>query len=107
MRFHLDEHVDPRIAVGLRRRGIDVSTTNEAHLRTLSDDEQLTYAQATNRVLVTCDAGFVARHNAGVHHQGIVYFHAGSRSIGEVITFLALLAEVLTQEEMIGQLEFA
>ena len=33
MRFHLDEHVPHAIAEGLRRRGIDVTTTVEAGLR--------------------------------------------------------------------------
>jgi hypothetical protein len=37
MRFHLDEHVDFAIARGLRRRGIDVTTTVDAGLRTASD----------------------------------------------------------------------
>ena len=31
--FHLDEHMHPAIAAGLRRRGIDVTTTFEAGLR--------------------------------------------------------------------------
>lgn len=32
IRFHLDEHVDPAIADGLRRHGIDVTTTLDAGL---------------------------------------------------------------------------
>jgi hypothetical protein len=28
IRFHLDENVDPAIALGLRRYGINVTTTN-------------------------------------------------------------------------------
>ena len=40
IRFHLDEHVDPAIATALRRAGIDVTTTNDAGLRT--KDEQKT-----------------------------------------------------------------
>jgi len=30
IRYHLDEHVDPVIADGLRRRGIDATTAVEA-----------------------------------------------------------------------------
>jgi hypothetical protein len=33
IRFHLDENVAPAIALGLRRYGIDVTTTNEVELR--------------------------------------------------------------------------
>ena len=38
IRFHLDEHIDSNIARGLRRYGIDVTTTVDAGLRTKSDD---------------------------------------------------------------------
>ena len=35
IRFHLDEHVDGAVAVGLRRRNIDVTTTAQAGLLAL------------------------------------------------------------------------
>lgn len=37
IQFHLDEHMSKAIAIGLRRRGIDVTTTPEAGL--LGEDE--------------------------------------------------------------------
>lgn len=45
IRFHLDENVDPIIALGLRRYGIDVTTTNDVGLRTQSDEVQLGFIQ--------------------------------------------------------------
>ena len=60
IRFHLDENVNPVIAIALRRYGVDVTTTVEANLRTSSDEEQLTYARRENRVIVTHDDGFFA-----------------------------------------------
>ena len=51
IRYHLDEHIDTAIAVGLRRRGIDVSTTTEAGLLGARDAEQITFATANQRVL--------------------------------------------------------
>ena len=39
IRYHLDEHMDNAVAVGLRRRGIDVTTTVEAGLMRASDQE--------------------------------------------------------------------
>lgn len=51
LRFHLDEQVNPRIAQGLRRRGIDVTTTVGAGLRTVADDVQLAFARQALRVL--------------------------------------------------------
>ncbi|MEH1947825.1 MAG: DUF5615 family PIN-like protein [Nostoc sp.] len=44
IRFHLDENVSNTIAEGLRRRGIDVTTTSETGLIAASDGEQLYFA---------------------------------------------------------------
>ena len=44
IRYHLDEHMDTAIAVGLRRRGIDVATTIEAGLLRASDPKQIAFA---------------------------------------------------------------
>ena len=44
IRFHLDEQVDPEIALQLPRRGIDVTTTVEVGLRTSSDESHRSYA---------------------------------------------------------------
>ncbi len=47
----------PAIAGGLRARGVEAITTAEAGRATqrLSDDDQLAFATASNRVLVTED----------------------------------------------------
>lgn len=58
IRFHLDENVNSTIARGLRQRGIDVSTTQEADLLGVSDIEQLAYAIREGRVIFTEDADF-------------------------------------------------
>jgi Domain of unknown function (DUF5615) len=39
IRFHLDENVSNAVAEGLRRRGIDVTTTSEQGLISVSDEE--------------------------------------------------------------------
>jgi predicted nuclease of predicted toxin-antitoxin system len=59
IRFHFDENVDPAIALGLRRYGIDVTTTNDVQLRTQSDEVQLAFIQETQRVLFTQDTDFL------------------------------------------------
>ncbi len=41
IKFHLDENVNNAIVQGLRRRGIDVTTTPEQSLIGASDEEQL------------------------------------------------------------------
>ncbi|MCX6049510.1 MAG: DUF5615 family PIN-like protein [Chloroflexi bacterium] len=104
--FHLDEHVGHAIARGLRQRGIEVTTTVEAQLRTHDDDAQLTYILQRKCVFVTNDAGFLARSTAGQQHFGLVYYPSSSRSIGEVVTFLTLLYEIMTPDEMINRVEY-
>ena len=59
IRFHLDEQVNPEIALQLRRRGIDVTTTVEVGLRTLSDESQLNFIRQQNRVIFTHDQDFL------------------------------------------------
>lgn len=85
IRFHLDQHIDPGIAEGLRRRNIGVSTTAEAGLMHSSDEEQLAFAQAEGRVIVTRDADFLILNAQGVPHAGIAFLHSKRRSIGRTI----------------------
>jgi predicted nuclease of predicted toxin-antitoxin system len=46
IRYHLDEHVPSAVADGLRRRGIEASTTVDAGLRSATDETHLAYALA-------------------------------------------------------------
>jgi predicted nuclease of predicted toxin-antitoxin system len=71
IRFHLDENVSNAIAEGLRRRGIDVTTTPETGLVAASDAEQVAFALSQNRVIFTHDDDFVVLHQSGVTHSGI------------------------------------
>ena len=50
MRFHLDENIDSDVALGLRIRGVDVSTTADANLFGARDEQQLEFARAAGRV---------------------------------------------------------
>ena len=59
IRFHLDENVDPVIAVALRRYGADVTTTDEEGLLGSDDETQLAFAKREARVSVTHDDDFL------------------------------------------------
>jgi predicted nuclease of predicted toxin-antitoxin system len=100
IRFHLDENCPRAVALGLRRRSIDVTTTPEAGLLEVSDDEQTAYALAAGRVIFTQDEDFLAIHASGIPHAGIAYCKKVSRSIGEMIRGLVLIWEVYGQEEV-------
>jgi hypothetical protein len=106
IRFHLDENVSQAIAEGLRRRGIDVTTTPEVGLMAATDEAQVEFAQQQGRVIFTQDADFLRLHQAGVFHSGITYCVQGSRSVGEIIRGLVLIWELLEPEEMMGKVEF-
>ena len=82
IRFHLDENISQAIANGLRRRGIDVTTTPQESLIGKSDEEQLAFAVSQKRVIFTQDTDFLRLHQQSVSHYGIVYCQQRSKSIG-------------------------
>lgn len=55
---------------------------------------------------MTHDTDFLLLASTTNDHPGIVYCDKTARSIGEIIRGLILIYEVLTQEEMVGQVEF-
>lgn len=106
IRFHLDEDVDPAIAEGLRRRGIDVTTSQEVGLLGAPDPMQLAYAETESRVLFTHDDDHLTLHSQGVQHAGIAYCHRLRRSLGEIVDSLVLIWEVCEPDEMKNRVEF-
>lgn len=106
IRFHLDENCHGAVAEGLRRRGIDVSTTQEAGLLSAPDGRQLDHAIAEGRVIFTQDRDFLRLHAGGVAHSGLAYCDKEARTIGAIIRGLTLIWEVLEPEEMINRVEF-
>jgi len=106
IKFHLDENVRNSIAQGLRRRGIDVTTTPEESLIGISDEAQLEFAISQSRVIFTQDTDFLRINSTNKNHPGIVYCSQGSKSIGEVVKGLVLIWELLEPEEMLGRVEF-
>jgi uncharacterized protein with PIN domain len=106
LRFHLDECVAGAIADGLRRRGIDVTTTRESGLISSGDLDQLAFATREERVLITQDSDFLRLAHESRPHRGIAYYAPGSRTIGELISRLVLMHAVLSADEMIGTIEF-
>src|SRR4051812_3701808 len=106
IRFHLDENNHRAIAEGLRRRGINVTTTPEAGLLGATDEQQAAHSLAEGRVLFTQDRDFLRLHAAGVPHAGIAYCEKNTRSPGEIIQGLVLIWEVLEPEEMAFHVEF-
>lgn len=106
MRFHLDEHVDRAVSEGLRRRGIDVTTTPDAGLRTSSDMAHIEYSRRTGRIIFTEDEDYLVLSKSGVEHCGIVYCHPSTLTIGQIIEYLVLIDACMAEEDMRNHIEF-
>jgi predicted nuclease of predicted toxin-antitoxin system len=106
IKFHLDEHIDPVIAIGLRRRRIDVTTTVDAGLLGALDIEHVEFAKLDHRVILTYDPDFLRLAVSGVEHDGIVFVYAVTRTIGQIIEYLAIMHGCMDAREMINHVDY-
>jgi len=107
--LYLNEHVQVSLAEGLRTRGLDVMTTQEAGSYSLDDIGQLNFAAKEGRVLLS----FNKRHFAKIHyewmdkgrpHAGIIL--SDQLTIGIIIRRLMRLYFSLSREDMQNRLEY-
>ncbi len=105
IKFHLDENVSNAIANGLRKRGIDVTTSPEEGLIGASDTQQLAYALEEKRVIFTFDDDFLSLAATGIEHWGIIYTPQQRQSTGKVISNLIIVWECLESEYMYNNIE--
>ncbi len=75
---YTDENVDHRIVSGLRRRGVDVLTAQEADmLGPIPDEQHLSFATSQVRALLTADADLLAISHvwstAARVHAGVIF----------------------------------
>jgi predicted nuclease of predicted toxin-antitoxin system len=106
IRLFFDQHQPSGVARGLRRRGVDVLTAQEAGRCGLPDPNQLQFATAEDRVIMTFDADYLALHASGVAHAGIVWCRATKYTIGQLIQFLFLLHQVADRDGMRNFVEY-
>jgi predicted nuclease of predicted toxin-antitoxin system len=106
MKFHLDEHVDPAIAQGLRLRGIDVTTTNDVKLLGAPDSAHVEFALQEERVIFTNDSDFLRFASTGISHAGIAYCARNSRTIGHIVRHLCLMHDCLESQELRSRVEY-
>ena len=105
IRRHLDENVNPAVADGLRRRGINVTTVRDRGLLAEADRVQFLFAQDSSRVLVTHDRDFLIMARTGVGHCGIVYSPVNAK-VGDILRGLMMIVDVLTPDDMRNPIEF-
>jgi Domain of unknown function (DUF5615) len=95
----------------LRLRGVDAETAAGAGMLERDDEDQLAYAAAKRRVLVTSNAAhFALLHRqyleTGRTHAGIVVVHQQRYAAGEVIRRLLRLVATRTADDVRDQLEY-
>ena len=112
IRFFFDEHVPAADADALRARGIDVVTTDEAGRLRYPDDDQLRFATANGRVMVTHDSDYLALAAqflaAGEAFAGVAYSHPNKylHDIGGLVRALHLIHGAMTPDEMKNHVEY-
>jgi hypothetical protein len=105
IKFYADVHIAEAVAKALRGEGIDFVRAIERVAQDAPDETHLKAAFHESRVIVTQDADFLALHESGVKHCGIVYFPQGA-GIGYIVSQLLLLFSVCSAEELVGRVEF-
>ena len=105
IKYYLDEHAPRAVTEGLRRRGVDALTVQDAGLQGAGDEQHLAFAVGEGRGIFTQDADFLRLHAAGRPHRGIVYAPQQT-PVGYVIRGLMLIYDVLAPEDMINQWSF-
>ena len=106
IRFHLDEHVSHAVADGLRRIGMDVTTSTDARLLGAADTAPIAFGPAQGQVIFSEDEDSLVLAAAGMPHAGLAYSHQNTRSIGQIIRALEFLWEVYEPDEMRNRIEF-
>jgi hypothetical protein len=104
--FYADEHFPGPASQALRRRGVDVLTTQEAARCGLPDVAQLAFATAQGRVILTFDSDYLVLHQSGTQHAGIAWCPERKYTIRELIQAVLLLHGVLDRQSMHNHVEY-
>lgn len=94
------------IAPQLRVKGITVITVRELNLLGETDINHLLNASKMGYVLCTHDKDYLRLASEGVEHAGIVIGKWLKHNIGDWVTALTLIYDVLNPEDMINRIEY-
>ncbi len=106
----MDVHVPTVITQALRRRGVDVLTSQEDGTRESADEELLQRADALGRVLVSQDSDLLRIahrwQNENRRFSGVIFARQQGISIGQCAADLDLIAECCREDELVNQVLF-
>lgn len=108
--LYMDVHIPSSITEGLRRRGIDVLTSQDDGTREAEDETLLARSTKLNRILVTQDEDLLSISSIWQSHgkpfSGVIYAHQLGPGIGKIVEDLELLALCALREELESQVIF-
>src|SRR4051794_41003535 len=96
----MDQNFPIPASNGLRQHGVDVLTAQDAGPCGKTDPDQLAFATAEERVLVTFDPDFLVLHHSGASHAGIAWCPERKYTIGQLIQALLVIHGVLDRDAM-------
>ena len=103
-RFYMDVHVPSAVTEGLRRRDVDVLTSQADGTHETDDEALLQRATRLGRILFTQDDDLLAItsrwQREGRNFAGLIYSHHLGPGIGSVIEDLELIAVCARDEEV-------
>ena len=106
--LYMDVHVPQAVTNQLRRRGVDVVTTNDDGTGLLGDESLLSRSTELKRLLVTQDIRFCVRatdwKRDGKHFAGLAFAHPLSITIGQFVRDLELIAKASLDGECDNQI---
>jgi predicted nuclease of predicted toxin-antitoxin system len=108
-KIHLNEHLAPRLSKALRKRGYDVTSSQETGMLTEPDRQQLAFAVSEQRAILTFNTDdFIALHNeylsAKKEHWGIIL--STRVSIKVLLHRLLRLLDTLPADELKNQMRW-
>lgn len=96
------ESVTTDIAAGLRRRDRDCTTTQELGMLGASDDEQMAYCRAENRIIISADTDFLRLLQANTEHPGMIYWGT-VKHFGQIVNEIDAMCFTMNADEFKGK----
>lgn len=108
--LYMDVHVPLAITRGLRRRGVDVLSSQQDGTTTLPDDKLLDKVGQLGRIIFTRDEDLLVeaamRLRTATSFATVVFARQTDVSIGRCIADLELIAKAATTEEATNQVVY-
>jgi hypothetical protein len=81
-------------------------TTQDAGNCGLPDEDQLAFARAQERVMVTFDPDYLVLHRSGSPHAGVAWCPEQKYRVGLLVQMLELLHGIADRDSMRNHLEY-